>query len=201
MQMAVILTIGVVVIIAVVAAFIYFDKKGQLDEALTNLVHGNEETKKTLLIGLYHRFKKDDSTPETPFDFEKFVAKIMEAYRGGQADTTPLSGDYGVDIEHTINDKKYLGQVKCYEDGNNVSFEPIAIIHSQIIRQQAAGGFLVTTSDFTPNARNYAEGLNIELINGKELVDIWVGTLEREAQNASYTVARSGEERKISVNR
>lgn len=168
-QAGLVILIGVAVIIAIILTFTYYEKKSKLDEALTSLVHSNEEIKKTLLMGLYHRFKKDDATPETPIDFEQFVARIMEAARGGQADTTPPSGDYGVDIEHKIGEKLYLGQVKCYEESRPVSFEPIAIIHSQVVKQDAAGGFVITTSDFTPNAMKYAEGLDIEHCTQKHL--------------------------------
>ncbi|MBP3962610.1 restriction endonuclease [Paenibacillus lignilyticus] len=61
-----------------------------------------------------------------------------------------------------------------------VGFEPIAIIHSQMIKQKAAGGYVVTTSSFTQNAVDYAKGLNIELIGGQNLVELWIDSLEKK---------------------
>jgi restriction system protein len=71
-----------------------------------------------------------------------------------------------------------LGQVKCYKPENPVGFEPIAIIHSQMIKQKALGGFVVTTSYFTPNAIKYSEELNINLIDGQRLIDMWTQGVE-----------------------
>ncbi|NOU99105.1 restriction endonuclease [Paenibacillus planticolens] len=73
-----------------------------------------------------------------------------------------------------------VGQIKCNADNNPVSFDPIAIIHSQMIKQNAKGGYVITTSTFTLNAKVYAEGLNIKLIEGRELIDLWVRSLEHK---------------------
>lgn len=65
---------------------------------------------------------------------------------------------------------------------NLVGFGPIAIIHSQMVKQDAIGGYVITTSDFTSNARNYAEGLDIDLINGTQLVELWLEHLETKSE-------------------
>jgi restriction system protein len=101
----------------------------------------------------------------------------MNGYYGGTATVTQSSGDYGVDIELTREDGLYLGQVKCYY--YDLSYEPIALIHSQMAKQGAAGGFVVTTGSFTENALTYwhelkSQGVNIELIDGQTLVKYWV---------------------------
>ncbi|WP_339308675.1 restriction endonuclease [Paenibacillus sp. FSL R5-0519] len=72
--------------------------------------------------------------------------------------------------------------MKCYHDKNLVGFGPIAIIHSQMVKQGAVGGYVVTTSEFTSNARNYAEGLDIDLINGTQLVELWMEHLETKSE-------------------
>ncbi|MBZ4687476.1 MAG: restriction system protein [Clostridia bacterium] len=53
-----------------------------------------------------------------------------------------------------------------------------------MVKQVAKGGFVVTTSDITPNAREYAEGLNIELINGNELIEMWISVLQEEVKES-----------------
>jgi restriction system protein len=46
-----------------------------------------------------------------------------------------------------------------------------------MVKKGAKGGYVITTSSFTPAARQYAEGLGIELIDGVKLVDLWLSGL------------------------
>lgn len=146
-----------------------------------------EDMKETLRIGLYNRFKREPGVDkeEDPLLFERFVADIMESLRGGRTFVTRSSGDYGIDIEERNERGLYLGQVKCYGDLNPVGFEPVAIVHSQMVKQQASGGYVVTTGRFTPNAFEYAQGLNIELISGHRLVELWLRQLEAKQESVA----------------
>lgn len=141
----------------------------------------NDELRDTLKHGIYQRFKKDMDNPdkEDPFDFEYFVADIMEQRHNSGSYVTKRSGDFGVDIEEYREDGLYLGQVKCYD--KPLKYEPIAIIYSQMVKQGAIGGYVVTTSSFSDNDRDCAEGLNIELIEGNQLVEMWLNMLESRA--------------------
>ncbi|MEN1985378.1 restriction endonuclease [Paenibacillus hubeiensis] len=145
----------------------YNNQKQMLEDYRNNALEAfssHEDMKETLRIGLYNRFKRDleEDKEENPLLFEHFVAEIMSSVRGGNIHVTKSSGDFGIDIEEQIEEGLYLGQVKCYNDMNLVGFDPIAIIHSQMVKQGAVGGYVVTTSEFTSNARKYAEGLNID---------------------------------------
>jgi restriction system protein len=162
----------------------YRDKTNHLYKVIANLVDCNRDMKNTLLQGLVARFQYQGlpDNEETPLDFERFVASILRLCRGGKTSVTRAKGDYGVDIEHWRDEDVYLGQVKCCPLENKVGFEPIAIIHSQMVKQGAKGGFVVTTSDFTPMAKKYAKGLEIELISGQELVNLWTESLTAEKQ-------------------
>ncbi|MGG4481264.1 restriction endonuclease [Paenibacillus illinoisensis] len=169
----------------------YHNQKQTLENYRNNALEAfssHEDMKETLRIGLYNRFKRDleEAKEENPLLFEHFVAEIMSSVRGGNTYVTKSSGDFGIDIEEQTDEGLYLGQVKCYNDMNLVGFGPIAIIHSQMVKQGAVGGYVVTTSDFTSNARNYAEGLDIELINGTQLVELWLEHLE--TKNEPVTV-------------
>ena len=140
----------------------------------------SNELFETLATGIYHRFCKECSELEkgtkieNPIDFEYFVARFMESTLGGKAIVTKCSGDFGVDIEHTLDNKDiYLAQVKCYKPRENlIKYEPISILHSNIIKRNAKGGYFVTTSDYNNNAKLYSEGLGIELINDFILLSI-----------------------------
>lgn len=168
----------------------YNNQKQMLEDYRNNALEAfssHEDMKETLRIGLYNRFKRDleEEKEENPLLFEHFVAEIMSSVRGGTTHVTKSSGDFGIDIEEQTEEGLYLGQVKCYNDMNLVGFGPIAIIHSQMVKQDAVGGFVVTTSDYTSNARNYAEGLDIDLINGTQLVELWLEHLENKSERVT----------------
>ena len=138
-----------------------------------------EELENTLVIDLYHRFKKDkdecendEYKREDPYHFESFVEKNLEGQYGGQATVTRKSGDGGIDIVHKRSEGLFLGQVKC--ELNNVSYVPAAILHSQMVKQGAVGGYVISARDFEQSTKEYVKELNIQLINGKELVKLWL---------------------------
>ncbi len=151
-----------------------------IDDQLGEINYDHEQLKSALLTGLYYRFNGEGT------GFEHFVAKVVDTYYGGFSYVTPATRDYGVDIELTKsngeNKELYLGQVKC--EKNKLNYRPIAIIHSQMLKQNAAKGFIVTTSDFTKYARYYAEDLNIELIDGRRFIDIWLASLQINKERA-----------------
>lgn len=161
--------------------FLYFYRKFKLEndelkEEKEGLFEIKEEMRLSLLSGVYHRYKKeeDPEKEENPLLFERFVARILNVYYDGETYVTRGSGDYGVDIELECPEGLFLVQVKCYAPNHPIGFEPIAIIHSQMEKQKAVGGLIVTTSRFTPNAVKYADELNIELIDGLKLIDMWI---------------------------
>lgn len=153
---------------------------------LLYLSNNDEDFKKTVAMGLYYRFMKklEEETMssvfirEDPIAFEHFVADIIQKYYGGSVYVTKSSNDYGVDFEHKLNDELYLGQVKCYN--SDMSFNAIALIHSNMVKEGAKGGYVVTTGSYTVNAQRYAEGLNIQLINGPRLAEMYIEILQNE---------------------
>ncbi len=79
------------------------------------------------------------------------------------------AGDRGVDVTGVDPDGRMtVIQCKRYIR-NNVSSEPVQRLHSFSITRGAARRILITTSDFTPQAKEEAEHTNTELINGTEL--------------------------------
>lgn len=148
--------------------------------------------KRTLAMGLYLRFRKEYEEDKNhikgnsifikqdPLLFESFVAEVFEKAKGGSTWVSPPTGDFGVDFEHVTEEGKYLGQVKCHK--GDLSYESIAIIHSNMVKQGAMGGYVVTTGSFTKNAKDYAAELNIELIDGVKLVELWLAGLKNAEQ-------------------
>ncbi|WP_158212440.1 restriction endonuclease [Natranaerobius trueperi] len=179
-----VLILGIIVCVAGLYSFhLYYSSSLKLREKLEYIEENDRELKRTLIKGLIYRFNNNEGN-ETPFDFERFVANLFEKHYGGNAIVTESTGDGGIDIEHFQGEELYLGQVKCFDETNTVDYTPIAIIHSQMIKKGAKGGFIVTTSRFTENARKYAEGLDIELYDGKDLVNLWIEDVQLEVEDS-----------------
>lgn len=185
------LAFGIVLLIAAIHFWLYKRKTEYNTSIVVAQIDKSIQVKKTLAMGLYLRFRKltdqngNEITEEftnlfikqDPIAFESFVAEVMEAAFGGSTWVSPPSNDFGVDFEHEREDGLYLGQAKCKKD--DLPFDPIALIHSNMIKRNAKGGYVITTSSFTENARDYAKGLNIELIDGIKLVEYWLQGLEK----------------------
>lgn len=62
--------------------------------------------------------------------------------------------------------------MKC--ELNNINYVPVAVLHSQMVKQGAVGGYVISVRDFEQSAKKHVEGINIQLINGKELVNMWL---------------------------
>ena len=178
----------------IICGLLLYIKKRDNHEAylISKKVESTLELKRTMAMGLSYRFnfptEKDEDgetvfkkatelfLKEDYFDFEEFVAEVVSKKLGGMTYTTVKSGDFGVDFRHEREDGLYLGQVKVRE--SDLGFEPIALIHSNMEKEGAKGGYVITTADFTPSARTYAKGLNIKLINGIELVTFWLDSMD-----------------------
>ncbi|MBO0991779.1 restriction endonuclease [Bacillus sp. SD088] len=192
--------VEVVIAVLLLVAYIHFQRAKRRNRYELDLInrqlHSSEEVKWTLAMGLYLRFKLEEENSsendgqdeeagphdtkqfikEDPLIFEDFVADIFERARGGETDVLPSRQDFGVDFKHKTDDGLFLGQVKCWKE--DVDFEPIALIHSNMVKKQAVGGYVITTSAFTEAAKEYAEPLDIELINGSKLVELWMEALQ-----------------------
>ena len=111
----------------------------------------------------------------SPEQFERHVGRLLSNW-GYDVEYTQKTGDGGIDIFAT-NGEPIVGgrlvvQCKYYRPGNNVGEPAVRDLFGLVHDQRANKGILVTTSDFTPSARKFAEGKQIELINGTDLEKI-----------------------------
>ncbi len=166
------------------------NKREEYTDLLLDKVESDIELRQTLAMGLYLRFKEEQQLDETsysatfikedPLAFEHFVTDMIKSFYGGDMFVSKASGDFGVDFENRREEGLYLGQVKCSKD--DLDFESIALVHSNMEKWRAIGGLVITTAGFTDKAMRYAEGLGIELISGIELVDMWLKSMESETE-------------------
>ncbi|MFF9772107.1 restriction endonuclease [Streptomyces sp. NPDC013978] len=111
-----------------------------------------------------------------PLAFEALVAELFRAM-GMQAVTTQRSGDGGVDVDALdptpIRGGKIVVQVKRYR--NTVPPSAVRDLYGTVQDAGANKGVLVTTSKFGPGSHTFANGKPLELISGRELVDLLHG--------------------------
>lgn len=104
----------------------------------------------------------------SPSEFEHCVAFLLhlDGYktivRGG-------TGDEGVDVEARKGREFLVIQCKRYAEGKNIGSPVVQRLFGAIHANQANKGLVVTTSDFTPPARQYARDKPIDLLNHKSL--------------------------------
>ena len=119
-----------------------------------------------------------------PDFFERLIVKLLlNMGYGGSADDAGRalgrSGDDGVD---GVIDQDALGldrvyvQAKSYKQGNNIGSGAIRDFFGSLDRHKAAKGLFVTTSTFSPSARETAELLSkrIVLIDGDQLTMLMI---------------------------
>lgn len=193
--MHILLWIGVAGLLFSYGGWKYVHKEQELQELKqlsTELLHINDEMKRTLAFGLYHRFKADmelggaDTLSElyarnNPYEFEYFVADILEGLHGGTTYVSSGSNLRGFDIEHKRQSGSYLICAQCNQE--NVSYEDVAILHSQVVKHKAKAGYIIATGDFTEQAKHYALETGIRLIDGIGLVSMWEQHLSKMSES------------------
>lgn len=108
--------------------------------------------------------------------FERLITRLLHQM-GFEAVMTKASGDGGIDIVATLYQPvvggRYLVQCKRFAAGNYVGAATVREFYGAVIAdRQAVKGVLITTSDFTNQAREFARQLPIELIGGTQLTKL-----------------------------
>jgi restriction system protein len=104
--------------------------------------------------------------------WQDFELATAEAFRG-QGYAVELQGggsaDGGIDLILKRDNERYLVQCKHWR-ANNVGVPIIRELYGVMAAEGIAGGFVVTSGGFTRQARDFASGREIELIDGKQLM-------------------------------
>lgn len=101
-------------------------------------------------------------------DFERLVGEHFRRRGFAVAETGGGGADGGVDIELSRGSDRYLVQCKHWR-ALRVGVEPVRELYGVIHARRAAGGFVVTSGTFTDEAKRFAEGREVELIDGAAL--------------------------------
>ncbi len=100
-------------------------------------------------------------------DFERLVGAYFDQ-RGYHVVETGGSADGGVDLELTKDGERYLVQCKHWR-ARSVGVEPVRELYGVLAARRCTGAFVVTSGTFTKAARDFAQGREIELIDGDAL--------------------------------
>lgn len=106
-----------------------------------------------------------------PAEFEEYVAQRVFSHRGYLVNNTRNTKDGGVDV--LVTDR--FGQtavVQCKRYRGTVGAATVRDLYGTMIHFEASYAYLVTTGAISDEARRWAVGKPIELIDGRELVEI-----------------------------
>lgn len=106
--------------------------------------------------------------------WQEFEMLVGEAFRRAKYTVTETGGggaDGGVDLVLRKDGEKFLVQCKQWR-ALKVGVTTVRELYGVMAAEGAAGGFVVTSGIFTQEAKSFAEGRNIDLIDGAELADI-----------------------------
>ena len=125
-----------------------------------------------------------DFTTINGYEFEDYVSNILRNM-GFEIEQTTYSNDGGIDIVANYNKPIFSGRyiVQCKNWQGNVGAPEIRDLYGVVMDQRANKGILITPSDFTEQAYEFAKGKNIELINGVVLRTLSDSSSENTSQN------------------
>lgn len=106
--------------------------------------------------------------------WQEFEMLVGEAFRRGGYTVTETGGggaDGGVDLVLKKDGEKFLVQCKQWK-AFKVGVTTVRELYGVMAAEGAGGGFVVTSGVFTQEAKAFAEGRDIDLIDGAELTAI-----------------------------
>ena len=125
-------------------------------------------------------------------DFENLIREIFEkefSRNGGEVKITQASRDGGVDAiafdPDPIRGGKIVIQAKRYT--NAVGVSAVRDLYGTVHNEGAMKGILVTTSDFGPDAYEFAKGKPLTLMSGSELLYL----LEKHGHHARINLTEA----------
>lgn len=100
-------------------------------------------------------------------EFERLVGAWFEQ-RGFRVSETASGADGGVDLYASRDGERVLIQCKHWR-ARKVGVEPVRELYGVLAASRGAGAYVVTSGQFTQAAREFAQGREIQLVDGNEL--------------------------------
>ncbi len=112
---------------------------------------------------------RDDGVAQGTWrEFEVLVGEYFRRQGFSVLDNGGGGPDGGVDVRLQKGSDRYLVQCKQWR-ARSVGVVTVRELYGVMAAQRVAGGFVVTSGDFTYEARSFADGREIQLINGRAL--------------------------------
>jgi restriction system protein len=121
--------------------------------------------------------------------FETLVHEYFDR-KGFSVSDTPSGADGGVDLRLKRGSDLYLVQCKHWKAAK-VGVEIVRELYGVMSAERAVGGFVVTSGQYTAEARRFAEGREIELVDGKQLGSGIRAQLEKDLASAAESSAQA----------
>jgi restriction system protein len=137
--------------------------------------------KRSQSIRLFEATRTGTGPVVASLTWRQFESLVAEGFRQRGFQVTEKGGaaaDGGVDLILARGNERFLVQCKQWR-AQQVPVTIVRELYGVMAAQQAAGGYVVTSGRFTQDAIAFAEGRNIELIDG-----VTLPTLLRHHQNA-----------------
>ena len=115
-------------------------------------------------------------------DFELLVGELFRRRGYTVLETGGGGADGGVDLKLRKDKELFLVQCKQWR-AYKVSVSVVRELLGAMVAEGAAGGFVVTSGTFTAEARDFAKGRNVELIDGAGL-SAMIGKVRRSPVTA-----------------
>lgn len=122
-------------------------------------------------------------------EFEMLVGEVFRRRGYVVSETGGGGADGGVDLVLRKDGEKFLVQCKQWK-AFKVGVITIRELYGVMAAGGAAGGFVVTSGVFTQEAKSFAEGRNIDLIDGSELTAM-IKKIQPQLQATTTTPQRT----------
>lgn len=140
------------------------------------------------LIGSVARSEVTDALDGMSWQqFERLVGEGFRLQGYGVLETGG-GADGGIDLVLDKHGEKYLVQCKQWR-AFRVGVEVVRELYGVMAAKRAAGGFVVTSGRFTDEARKFAEGRNVQLIDGNRLHSLIKQAAGTSQQVSAHPVA------------
>lgn len=116
-------------------------------------------------------------------EFEMLVGEAFRLQGFGVSETGGGGADGGVDLVLSKGTEKFLVQCKQWK-AYKVGVDVVRELYGVMVAKGATGGFVVTSGSFSDDAKAFADGRNVKLVDGHRLF----GLIKQARQSLSSRV-------------